>query len=480
MRRFVDDIYLQNIYSAKRSNSLTQEEWDKREKAYRKKLKEEEEKRQKKFQESFKKKKIKDSNMVQDFAANYTAKKLADEKKENARIKKLSKSDNKFNIAKNFVDNYNNKSKNTIPEKSIFKKELDYRNLTGKDYKTDQNIYKYENRKLNDNDYVKRYKEKFNITGPLNTIEESKILAERKALGLNNPDKLREATLGKNWFDKNIVNPVSRFTTSFLDSSLFKDTDKVDKSRYRTKSSTNIPEAAGELASYIAPTLPGKVFSGGGKIATKLGSKFAPKIAPKLGKFGQSAITKTLANKGIEGIGSGLAVKSAEEGTKYLFGNKKFSAGNVKKSATDIGKTGLEFGAFNVGLSGAGMLGKKAFKGIGNMILKRSSTGSTIVEPLPSEAKLSFRTGEVKPEKFIQRKSKYKDVMDMHNSKFNDYKNAEKEWENAVQTIQNRFGHNQLTRQEEMLVESELGINLESLANKYDDAHNQYLEAKKS
>jgi hypothetical protein len=240
----------------------------------------------------------------------------------------------------------------------------------------------------------------------------------------------------------------------------------------RLDSKNKISDAAVKMAGMTAGMLYNPGGSGGiGKVGTEVeklvsyaGNKFLPNLANKIpnvvSKIGGSALT------GAADMG---AYGTLQQEGKKLNGEKITTGEELK----NIGRESLYGAAFGAGLSGLGM----SVKGIFPKIFNKSEAGNTIIKPIEQEAKLTSE--QITKPKGIS-KSKYKSALEYHNAMFDEYKNAENVWEDAVNNIQNRFGQKELTVPEQNLIKSEMGIDIEKLANNYDNAYNNFNQAKEA
>lgn len=209
----------------------------------------------------------------------------------------------------------------------------------------------------------------------------------------------------------------------------------------------------------------GALGSGVEKGAAYLGNRFLPKLANKIpnavAKIGKGALT------GAVDMGTYSTVQ--QEGRK-LNGEKITATEELK----NIGREAAFGGAFGGTLSALGITSK----GITGKIFNRSKAGDAIIKPIEAEEKLI--PSQITKPKSGMSKSKYKSALDYHNAMHDEYKNAENAWEDAVYNIQNRFGQKELTVPEQNLIKSEMGIDIESLANNYDRAYNNFNQAKEA
>jgi hypothetical protein len=378
-----------------------------------------------------------------------------EDKKLSLRQKQLD-SMNKFNIAKNIAEE---KPQKQISPKSTFYKDLqkqEFKNITGLDY----NKKKYLD-KTNDYQKLINKKNPLKNEGNLDYLaRQIKSIPEQVTTGAN--------ILTKNLSEKLIsklpqgIRPGYQ-TTENISSTIGNIVEgygsglSLQEIKNRTAGKT-----VGEIGSYLSPGTAGSlIFKGGEKIAGKLLAKQSAKIAPKLAK------------SAISGLIGGVGIKTGQEATGYSLGKKDLTSKNIKESAKNIAKQGAEFAVFNPLLAGGGIIAKKGFSVVKNILRKSGETN--IIEPLANELKLNSSPESISKARFNPRS---RSALEWHNKSFDNYKKAESDWEEAVYNIQNRFGQKELTKAEEMIAKNEMGYDLNKLADSYDKTYNIYNKAK--
>jgi len=204
---------------------------------------------------------------------------------------------------------------------------------------------------------------------------------------------------------------------------------------------------AGQAPSFIANAalmgIPlgkaGKVGEVLAKSSMPIGSAISNKIGGKVGEY------------------AGNAVKEGLENSVFDFTRSALNGKDLKDSTIDAGKGFLGGAAFGTGLKGAGDLGRNLPKinGLGDLktqsklgafTQKFGETSSTISKPIQEPIKGKFTVKNTALDK------------------------AQNAYDEAIQTIQNRFRTNQLTPEEMPLIKTELGIDIEKLANDLETA----------
>jgi hypothetical protein len=229
-----------------------------------------------------------------------------------------------------------------------------------------------------------------------------------------------------------------------------------------------VSDIGGELLGFAAPSGLGARFAGGKLVGgsfsepfSGLSEKAAEKGSQILGKYG-GKVGAAIANKTIKGAGKAATIGALDMGQISFMKQEAPTAKEVAVNMTIGGVTG-------------GVL-SKTFEVIGNKIGKlRASRQAALDEHIIPDEKV---TSEIVKKKPSISKSKYESALDFHNAKYDEYKSAETAWEDAVHEIQNKFGQSELTGSEQKAIKSEMGLDIEKLADNYDNAYNDYLKAK--
>lgn len=222
--------------------------------------------------------------------------------------------------------------------------------------------------------------------------------------------------------------------------------DPVQEFMEQSQEQHPIAYGGGQMAGYLIPGV--GIDTTIGKAATKLGIETLPKIAQRAAIGSASGAITT-------GLDSSLRGNSAAETAKQAL------IGGIGGGVLDAGVSAL----------GKGLSKLSLFK---KLDPKTSEIVYELPKPeqlkLPSADRLLLPTKAVSKIEMLPVKPNQSKTLQQGADEF--YNNAVKEYTDAIETIQNRFGTNQLRQNEVDLIKSELGIDLDEILNKLDKAEN--------
>lgn len=227
----------------------------------------------------------------------------------------------------------------------------------------------------------------------------------------------------------------------------------------------NASKTIGEITSYISPySIPNALFKAGEKLATKGIEKTGLKLGNKL-------INSLVKNAATDLVGTG-AIMTGQQAltyTPYEKNKKDLTKENLVESGKNI--------AFNSLLGiplGAGLRGVTKIPGLGKYIINKTGIADEL--KFGETADIAGRGG-IADTVDIYKLKKSPEIKAKTSTKNYKFKNveAEKAWKNydeAIETIQNHYGTYELRQSEINSIKNDLGIDLNKLIKNIEKAEN--------